>query len=199
VSLVALAIGAGAVVVGRMIGMAVLGLRSSPRQTCPPPEALPSLPGFPCALGDVLVRRLEGDEAWLAAALIFAEQRPIAVLFVAPEARADRAIFARFEEGEVLWLQPVDDCVLDLSRDPPMRLEHAGVRFDRRRRLPVRVQRAGDGAPVVGDKAVLGEYAAPGGERFVAVVGTASSLGFRGVALAPSQYDVLPGGQRTLA
>ena len=83
--------------------------------------------------------------------------------------------------------------------DPPQALEHAGAHFERTRRLPVRVQRLGTGAPEVGATAVLGEYAGAGLERLVVVVGSSAALAWRGVALSKAEYDVLPGGQSTLA
>ena len=67
-----------------------------------------ALEGFVCRLGDVLLRRVEGDEAWLAGALVLAEDRPVAALFIAPEAHGDRAIFVPGPRQTVLtWLAPV--------------------------------------------------------------------------------------------
>jgi hypothetical protein len=157
------------------------------------------LEGFPCKLGDVVVRQVEGDEAWLASALLFVEERPVAVLFVAPEARGDRAVLAPAPaQAALTWLSPIDARPLALGADPPRTLEHAGLRFQRTRRLPVRVRRLGMDAPRVGDRAVLGEYAAAGADRLVVVVGPEASRAWRGVTLSPREYEVLPGGQATL-
>jgi hypothetical protein len=157
------------------------------------------LEDFPCKLGDVVVRRLESEEAWLASALVFLEDRPVAVLFVAPEAQGDRAVLAPAPAQTTLtWLAPIDARPLGLAQEPPRTLEHAGVRFERTRRLPVRVQRLGADAPRVGARAVLGEYAAPGLERLVIVVGAEASRAWRGVTLSEREYEVLPGGQSTL-
>ena len=60
-----------------------------------PPAAGPPPATFPCKLGDVVVRAAEGDEAWLAGVLMFEEDRPVAALFVAPEAGGNRAVFVR--------------------------------------------------------------------------------------------------------
>ncbi len=157
------------------------------------------LAGFVCKLGDVVVRRLEGDEAWLAGALLFAEERPVAVLYIAPDSGVGRAVLVSGPAQTTLtWLAPLAPGQVPLAGDPPQSLEHAGVQFERIRRLPVRVQRLGTGAPQVGASAVMGEYAAPGLERMVVVVGPGAALAWRGVSLLESDYDVLPGGQSTL-
>jgi hypothetical protein len=154
---------------------------------------------FPCKLGDVVVRVVERDEAWLAGALVFLEERPIAALFVAPEAGGDRAIFVRDAAGVGLtWLSPLPAGALSLAKEPPHSLEHEGARFERVRRLPVRVARFGSGAPSVGDRAVVSEYGGPGTQRVVIVAGDERTIAWRGVDLAPTEYDVLPGNTATL-
>lgn len=164
------------------------------------------LAGFPCKLGDVLVRAAEGDEAWLAGALVFEEERPVAALFIAPEAGGDRAIFVRPARGsdaaraDVTWLAPVD--LRDLpglgpTGEPPHALEHGGVRYERSRRLPVKVERIGTGAPSVGSQAVVAEYSGAGAERILAVAGSPGTLAWAGLALRESEYEVLPGDAST--
>lgn len=162
-----------------------------------------SLAGFVCKPGDVVVRRLEGDEAWLAGALIFAEERPVAALFVAPDTGAGHAVLVPGPSQTTLtWLAPVsaeDLTLLGLaarSGEPPQALEHAGVHFERTRRLPVRVERWGAGAPRVGATAILGEYGAPGLERLVVVMGAAAAFAWSGVSLSEAEYEVLPAGER---
>jgi len=164
-----------------------------------------SLEGFVCRLGDVLLRRVEGDEAWLAGALVLAEERPVAALFIAPEAHGDRAIFVPGPKQTVLtWLAPVAAGELGFASlvtpggEPPRTLEHGGTRFERTRRLPVRVERLGTGAPHVGKRAIIGEYAAAGAERLLVIAGADAALAWRGVAMTEGEYDVLPGGKTTL-
>jgi hypothetical protein len=60
------------------------------------------------------------------------------------------------------------------------------------------VTRRGSGAPSVGERAVVAEYAGPGAELIVVVAGTERTLAWIGVALAKGEYDVLPGGKATL-
>ena len=147
----------------------------------------------------MIVRRLEGDEAWLAGALVLAEERPVAALFIAPDAGGERAVLVPGPAQTTLtWLSPLAAGQVTLAGDPPQALEHAGTHFERTRRLPVRVHRLGTGAPQVGASAVMGEYAAAGLERMVVVVGSQSAFAWRGVSLSEAEYDVLPGGQSTL-
>ena len=154
--------------------------------------APPGLEAFPCRLGDVVVRLAERDEAWLAGALVFEEQQPVAALFVAPEAGADRAVLVHHAEEGLLWLSPLGPAPLVLPGDPPMTLEHAGARFERWRRLPVRVRRLGAHAPAVGDTAVVAEYRGPGAERAVVVAGDQRTCVWVGIALRNTDFDVLP-------
>jgi hypothetical protein len=155
--------------------------------------------GLPCKLGDVLVRVAERDEAWLAGALVLEEERPVAVLFVAPEAGGDRAIFVRPPPpAEVVWLTPLKKGELALTADPPHSIEHAGARFRRVRRLPVTVSRLGSGAPAVGAQGIVAEYEGGGTERIVVLAAGQEMLAWRGVALGDGEYDVLPGDGSTL-
>jgi hypothetical protein len=195
----------GGLALGRWIARSV---RARRRQGAPePPQAsraastVDPLAAFPCRLGDVVIRAAERDEAWLAGALVFAEERPVAALFVAPEAGGDRALFVREGATAALtWLVPLSSSDLPLTSEPPHSLEHAGVRFERTRRLPVRVERIGTGAPGVGERAIVAEYSGvePGAARILVVAGVDQKLAWRGVALAPGEYDVLPAGNATL-
>jgi hypothetical protein len=187
----------GGLVLGRWIARSVRGRRppTSPRASEKPAAPSDPFAALPCRLGDVVVRVVERDEAWLAGALVLEEDRPVAALFVAPEAGGDRAVFAREAPGAGLtWLWPLAAGELPLTKDPPHALEHGGAHFERARRLPVRVARVGTGAPSVGDRAVLAEYDGPGTQRIVVVAGTERTVAWKGVALGATEYDVLPGG-----
>jgi hypothetical protein len=154
---------------------------------------------FPCKLGDVVVRLAEGDEAWLAGAMMLEEEGPVAALFVAPEAGGDRAVFVRDAVGAgMIWLAPIAKGHLTVTREPPHTLEHEGIRYERARRLPVRVARVGSGVPTVGDHAIVAEYAGPANLRLLVVAGTSETLAWKGVTLNDGEYDVLPGGKETL-
>jgi hypothetical protein len=171
----------------------------------PPKEAPPKKPGperdpfadMPCTLGDVVMRG--NEEAWLAGGVVFVEQHPVSALFVAPDAGAGHAIYARVRPSrELFWLTPVPAGELTVGAEPPTSLEHAGVRYERLRRLPVKVTRAGSGAPDVGDQVIVAEYASSGFERLVVVTGAGSARVWAGLVLEEGMYEVLPSGKSTL-
>jgi hypothetical protein len=172
----------------------------SSRSSRPPRPGDPEiLAGFVCKLGDVIVRRVEGDDAWLAGALVFSEEQPVAALFIAPDTDGGRAVLVPGPSQSTLtWLGPLEAARLQVAGEPPRALEHAGTHFERTRRLPVRVQRLGEGAPQIGVTAIVAEYAGRGPERLVVVVGVDGALAWRGVSLTEEEYDVLPGGASTL-
>jgi hypothetical protein len=200
----ALVVGGG-ILLGRWLSR---GLRARRRSSAGNPSAVgtdgaqpgnKAFDGMPCKLGDVVVRTAERDEAWLAGALVFEEDEPVAALFVAPEAGGDRALFVRHAPGSGLtWLVPLAKGALPLTSDPPHAVELEGARYERSRRLPVKVTRLGSGAPSVGSRAVVAEYAGAAAERLVVVAGTEQTLAWRGVSLGEGEYDVLPAGATTL-
>ena len=157
------------------------------------------LEGFPCQLGDVIMR-LTGEEAWLAGGLVLCEEGPVAALFVAPDAGHDCAIYVRPQPREALfWLEPLDPGAVLVGGEPPSSVEHGGIRFDRVRRLPLRPKRIGVGAPDVGDAVVLAEYASAGSERLLVMrSNSGTSRAFRGEELEPSSYEVIASGKATL-
>jgi hypothetical protein len=157
------------------------------------------LEGFPCQLGDVLLR-LTGEEAWLAGGLVLSEDAPVAALFVAPDAGHDCAIYVRPSPREaVYWMEPLDPGAVLVGGEPPSSVEHGGIRFDRLRRLPLRPKRIGVGAPDVGDAVVLAEYASAGSERLLVMRSTSgASHAYRGEELEVSAYEVIPSGRSTL-
>lgn len=157
------------------------------------------LAGFPCQLGDVLMR-LTGEEAWLAGGLVLSEEVPVAVLFVAPDAGNDCAIYVRPPPRDaVYWLEPLDPDAVLVAGEPPSSVEHGGVRFDRARRLPLRPQRIGVGAPDVGDAVIVAEYASAGAERLLVLKATSGvTRAYRGRELEPSSFEVIASGRSTL-
>ena len=172
--------------------------KKRPPRTAEGASSSPPIPGFPCQLGDVILQ-LTGEEAWLAGALVLSEDVPVAVLFVAPDAGHDTAIYARpAPRGTLQWLAPLDPTAVLVGGEPPNAIELRGTRFDRVRRLPLRVRRAGVGAPDVGDVVVLAEYASAGAERLVVLKGNAGVRAFHGLELEASSYEVIPSGSATL-
>ncbi len=157
------------------------------------------LEGFPCQLGDVLMR-ITGEEAWLAGGVILSEEVPVAALFVAPDAGHDCAIYVRPAPREVVyWLEPLDPNAVLVAGEPPSAVEHGGIRFDRARRLPLRPRRIGVGAPDVGDAVVVAEYVSAGAERLLVMKATTGVVrAFRGLELETAAFEVIPSGQATL-
>jgi hypothetical protein len=202
----------GGVLLGRWMVRSLRGRGAAERPAdeagsdAPAPKRDP-LEGFPCNLGDVLTRPVEGDEAWLAGALVLEEERPVAALFIAPEAGGDRAILVHPSPGggtagaDLTWLAPVralDLAGLSASSEPPHTLEHHGVRFERIRRLPVKIARIGTGAPSVAPQGLLAEYAGAGLERLVVLACGPQTLAWVGLALGERDYEILPGDGSTL-
>lgn len=158
----------------------------------------PPLEGFPCQLGDV-VMRVTGEEAWLAGALVFEEEMPVSALFVAPDAGHDTALYVRPRpRAAIAWLEPLDPGAVLVGGEPPNAVEHRGIRFDRVRRLPVRARRAGVGAPDIGDVVVVAEYASAGSERLLVLKGNAGVRAFHGHELEESTYEVIASGDTTM-
>jgi hypothetical protein len=186
---------AGGIATGRWLAHRMRPRPPSQRETPDAASNAPEFDAFPCRLGDVVVRTAERDEAWLSGALVFEEQRPVAALFMAPDAGAHRAVLAHEAEEGLTWLSPLELGELLLPREIPLTIEHAGVRFERFRRVPVRVRTVGNHAPKVGDHAVVAEYRGRGAERLVVVVGAEQTWAGRGIALQKSDFDVLPGQQ----
>lgn len=159
----------------------------------------PRLEGFLCQLGDVLTRET-GEEAWLAGGVVFSEQIPVAVLFVAPDAGQDTALYVRpHPKSSLFWLTPLDPSAVLVGGQPPSSVEHAGVRFDRARRLPLRAARIGAGAPDVGDEVTVAEYASAGADRLLVLKSNNGSVrAYRGLELEESTYEVIASGDTTL-
>jgi hypothetical protein len=161
-----------------------------------PPE---KLDGFVCQLGDVLMR-ITGEEAWLAGGIVLSEEVPISVLYVAPDAGEDLAIYARTRpKSSILWLAPLDPSAILVGGEPPSSVEHLGVRFDRARRLPLRPKRIGVGAPDLGDSVLVAEYVSAGAERLLLLKGNAGTTkAYRGLELEDAQFEVIASGAGTL-
>ena len=171
--------------------------KRAPKRKVEGPSA--HLDGFPCQLGDVIMR-ITGEEAWLAGGVVLSEEEPVAALFVAPDAGHDCAIYVRPRPREsVFWMQPLDPGAVLVGGEPPSSVEHGGIRFDRVRRLPLRPKRIGVGAPDVGDSVILAEYASTGSERLLVMRSTTgSSFAYRGEELEISTYEVIASGKATL-
>lgn len=166
---------------------------SAPAAAPKPAEKKPDLGAFPCQLGDVVLAGATSEEAWLAGALVLVEGgEPTAALFVSPEAGGDRAVLARAGQTELLWLREEKGVLVALG-EPPTALEVGSDRFERRRRLPLRAERIGSGAPDVGADVIFAEYTGLGDDSLVVLAAKDRIFAWRGPSLGSGAYDVLPG------
>ena len=151
---------------------------------------------LPFGLGDVLVFR-DGEEAWLQSASVLSEDAPIAVLFRAPAARVDRAVYLRA-------VAPHDSALLSLLRvergpiEPPSSLEEDDVLYSRTRRLPVSVARVDDASFDLEGSAIVGEYRGLGDRRLLRLATPEAVMLFAGRSLTRDDYDRLPGSPETV-
>ena len=188
----------GGILIGRWISRAVRARRgkASPAVEPSPREepARPPFEGLPCALGDVVVRSAERDEAWLAGALVFEEAAPVSVLFVAPEAGADRGVYVRHDAPRraARGSRPSRGARSHWPPSLPTRSSTRASATSEPRRLPVRVRRLGTGAPEVGPEAVVADYTAAGGRRLVVGAGKEQTHAWGGECVAVSRVEVLP-------
>ena len=156
------------------------------------------LDGFPCRLGDVILRST-GEEAWLAGAVVLHETDapPLFALFLSPDSGGDRAVLAEpAEDAALLWLRPIKD--LGVRGEPPSAIEHEGAHFDRRRRLPLHAARIGTGTPDVAKSLIFAEYTGVGDSRLIVLSGDGACHAYLGQSLLAGSYDVLPSGKSTL-
>jgi hypothetical protein len=144
--------------------------------------------------------RLTGEEAWLAGGVVLSEEMPISVLFVAPDAGHDCAIYVRARPRDsVFWLEPLDPEAVLVGGEPPSSVEHEGIRFERARRLPLRPRRIGVGAPDVGDAVVVAEYTSAGAERLLVLKANSGVVrAYRGLELEEGSFEVIASGESTL-
>ena len=92
--------------------------------------------------------------------------------------------------NEIIWLVSAKDATA--ATEPPTALEISGDRFERRRRLPLRVERIGTGAPDFAGDVILAEYMGLGDDHLVVVASKEKTLAYRGALLSSGTYDVLP-------
>ncbi len=152
------------------------------------PAALPAanpLEGFPLELGDVVSSG--NEERWLSGAIVAREQSVVTVLFFAPEGK-EHWVVATYPlpERGILWLRPVE---VVSPAEPPAALEIGGITMQRKNRLPVRLERIGQGTPDVGSTGILATYTA--GAREVAIVLTSGEqcLAWFGDRIDSSDYE----------
>lgn len=153
-----------------------------------PVAALPAakpLEGFPLELGDVVSSG--GQERWLSGAIVAREQAAVLVLFFAPEGREHWVVVAHpLPERDIFWLKPVD---VVSPAEPPATLEIGGFTMHRKSRLPVKLERIGQGAPKVEPTGIVATYSAGAGEVAVVLTYDNKCLGWSGQRIESSDYE----------
>jgi hypothetical protein len=155
-----------------------------------PVEVESAFANLPLALGDVVSSGAE--ERWLAGAVVAREGgRVIGALFLAPEGVVHKAVavFAP-PRKDIWWMSPVEVACPD---EPPTTIELGGVAMPRKGRVPVVLDRVGQGAPQVGEDGI---WAAYDSGRDVAIVITSHGRAYAwsGTRLDEHEYDRLGGG-----
>ena len=166
--------------------------KPAPKPSKKPPIAAPSLPfaTLPLALGDVVSSGTE--ERWLAGAVVAREGgRVIGALFLAPEGVVQHAVavFAP-PRKEIWWMSPATIASPD---EPPATIEVGGAAMPRKGRLPVTLERLGQGAPPLGEEGLWAVYDR-GREVALVIASHGTAHGWSGVRLEEGEYDRLGGG-----
>lgn len=158
------------------------------------PKKEPEMESLAVSLGDVV--SVEGHERWLAGAILAYDGPTLAAgVFFAPEGQKLEVV-AAFPEPRrsILWLSSAD---VEIGREAPTSIEIQGVFLQRKRRLPVQLKRAGQGAPDLGSEAMMAEYAATGGDAALILRTPSRTYGWFGRDVAPPHYDRMGKGTPT--
>jgi len=189
--------GGGALVAGAMAGWLRARRQrsvSAPTASAAEPAPAPSLlarSGFDVELGDVI--EVAGRELWLEQAWLLAEAGdPVAALFAAREA----TLIALPPPSRTVYL--LEEVSVGIAADPPAVLESRGVRFERARRLPVRVSCIGKSEPLPWDEAVLAEYRGLARDALWVLGRPGATRAWQGRAADESEIVRWGGGQKTL-
>ncbi len=162
---------------------------AAPRPVKKPPVS-PPFASLPLTLGDVVSSG--PDERWLAGAVVAREGgRVIGALFLAPEGVVHKAV-AVFPppRKDIWWLSPTE---LASPDEPPATIEVEGVALQRKGRLPVTLERLGQGAPPVGEEGLWAAYDR-GKEVALVIASNGRAFAWSGVRLEEEEYDRLGGG-----
>lgn len=147
--------------------------------------------GFDLELGDVV--EIGGRELWLEQGWILSEgDDPVVAMFSAKEA----TLVTLPAPSKASYL--LDAVELAFPGDPPLTLESAGIRFERVRRLPVRVEPLEKSPPLPWDQALLSEYRGLATDALF-VLGNAGRIrAWQGRLVGESEIERWGGGKSTL-
>jgi hypothetical protein len=164
------------------------GSAAGKAKAAPPPSAFE---GMPLSLGDVVLA--ETEERWLAGALVARENgRVVAALFFSPEGASTRSVAAFAPpRRDIYWMSPVE---VVAPAEPPATLEIGEAMLTRRGRIPVSLERVGQGAPHVDETLLWATYEGGGRDVAVLLAGGGKVLAWRGSRLDEGDYDRLGAG-----
>jgi hypothetical protein len=164
--------------------------KPAPKPAQKPAATSPPFATLPLALGDVV--SAGPDERWLAGAVVARENgRVVGAVFLAPEGVVHHAVavFAA-PRKDIWWMSPEK---LDSPSEPPATIEIGGVAMPRKGRLPVELERLGQGAPDVGAEGLWAVYDL--GRQVSLVVASQGKVhAWSGTRLDEDEYDRLGGG-----
>jgi hypothetical protein len=143
---------------------------------------------MPLTRGDVV--SAEHEERWLAGALVAREEgHAIAALFLAPEGSKHSAVAAfASPRREIFWMEPME---LASPEEPPATIELGGMPMRRKGRLPVTIERLGQGAPQVAEEAIWAAYEGGGRDVAVVIASQGRAYAWAGKRLDEDEYDRL--------
>ncbi len=185
-ALLAMGVGTGAVLRSRS--------RKAPEQLPPPKKRSTELSdrGFGLELGDVI--DVEKRSLWLRHAWLASEgKEAIAALMFAEE---DVVVMQPGAGLRVCLTRPVE---LAVGEEVPSAMEVAGARFERVRRLPVRLQPLGESPQPPFDEATLSELRGIAGEVLWVLSHGSLCKAYVGRSLDPSDVEYWGGGSLTVA
>jgi hypothetical protein len=156
----------------------------------PAAPAVSPFADLPLSLSDVVSSG--SDERWLAGAVVAREGgRVIGALFLAPEGAVHKAVavFAP-PRKDIWWMSPTE---VASPSEPPATIEVAGVALSRKGRLPVTLERLGQGAPPLGDEGLWAVYDR-GRDVALVIASGGKAYAWSGLRLEDGEYDRLGGG-----
>lgn len=145
------------------------------------------------AAGVAVAIRMTHSDRWLEGGIaIFDGAEVVGAVFLAPEGDRQEAVVAfAAPRREIGWLSPI---AAELGSEAPTSIELGGVVLSRRRRLAVRLERIGRGAPRLGESGTFAEYEASGELMAVVIRGQSSTLAWLGRRYQEGQYDRMGSG-----
>lgn len=163
---------------------------SPEEELAPNPFAL-----FGYGLRDVLIRTRD-DEALLSGGYRMKEGSQVsAAVFVGPGARGVTRVVVAFaaERDDLLWLELLPEGAVEVGREPATTLLINDEPYERSRRLPVAVERFGEGLPAIDDEVTLYEYGSAEGRSALVLRGGKHTIVAKGTKVLASTLDRLPG------